>query len=30
MPGRVFVATDRGNICWYEFDQKTRKTRKEI
>lgn len=30
LPGRVFVATDRGTIGWYEYDSKTRTTRKEI
>lgn len=28
MPGRVFIATDRGTVCWYEYNKKTRKTQK--
>ena len=30
LPGRVFVATDRGTIGWYEYDSKSRETKKEI
>lgn len=28
MPGRVFVATDKGTVAWYEYDSKTHQTKK--